>query len=278
MPSDPGLDFSMATMDAQLEEGRCNGTTILRPGSMTSTASPTSSPIIIGTGRPDEYAIAGARVPSVTDVLDDWHPGGVDALCQWAHKTALGDPVKNIPASHWRIERDTAGDFGQSAHDWFTRLDRGDDADEIAREAEAQWGADGAFAFREYERFKAIYAPTYSHAEVSLYSQRYGYGGTFDRREVGGAVGDFKGSKKARVTMIAQLGAYGQLMKEAGMGWPGSGWLFHFPRTRVDGQGKPRKFIVYRFESGDLIAGRDAFLRLLDARRIAEELKELVRK
>lgn len=256
----------MATMDAQLEEGRCNGTTILRHGSMTSTASPTSSPIIIGTGRPDEYAIAGARVPSVTDVLDDWHPGGVDALCQWAANLAK-------QGKHWRTERDTAGDFGTAAHDWFTRVDTGESADEVCREAEATWGPDGVHAFREYERFVRTYRPTYSHAEVSLYSRRYGFGGTFDRREASGAVGDFKGAKEARKSMLAQLGAYGELMRENGMGWPPAGWLFHFPREQRDSKGAIRKYRLYHFTSGDLLTGRDAFLRLLDARRCADAMK-----
>lgn len=238
------------------------------------TTAPTST-LVIGKGRPDVYATGDTRVPSVTEVLDDWHPGGVDALCQWAHNTALGSEKK--APSHWRVERDTAGDFGTAMHDYSLKLDIGEDADDLARLAEAQWNVEGVHAFREYERFKRQVQPSYSHAEITLISERYEYGGTFDRRERDGTVGDLKGSKAPRITMVAQLGGYAELLREHGYGWPPRGWLFHFPRTLVDANGKARLYQHHVFDGATLLRGRDAFLRILDAHRDALEIHEAIK-
>jgi hypothetical protein len=242
-------------------EGMCSTT----PSTSATTAP--GSTLSIGMGRPERYLLNGTEIPSVTHVLDSWHPGGVDALCQWSHNLAKD-------GKHWRVERDTAGDFGTYMHDAYTRLDRGEDADDIARHCEAQWSAEGLHAFREYERFLKRHRPVYTHAEITLYSSRYAFGGTFDRRTEDASVGDFKGAKVPRVTMIAQLGAYGELMRENGLGWPARGWLFHFPRELRDKTGRPRLYQLHNFSSGELLAGRDAFLRLLDAHRFNEELEK----
>jgi hypothetical protein len=251
MTDDLSLDFE--TVEAQCATRTSSG------GSTSTTGSAGGSAPVNGGGRPGSYLSASMReLPSVTDVLDGWKHDGVDALMGWAAK--LQREGKN-----WKEERDRAADFGTAMHELTERIDLGEDED-----SETQWGASGLLAVREYLRYLRVTGATFAIVEMPLVSETYGYGGTFDRLHKSGRLGDIKTSKQARVSYVAQLGAYAQLLRENGYGWPTSGEVLCLPKEAG------KRYALTVFSASDLITGRDAFLRCLDLHRMGNEIARLI--
>ena len=173
------------------------------------------------------YRLAdGTAVPGVTTICNVAKESG--GLVHWAWK--LG-----IQGLDYRVVRDAAATAGTLAHAaveaWirerpYTMLGEPD----VVKRATQAFGAFQEWA--EQTRLKA------THPEVSLVSERYKVGGTFDALLINDrrAMGDWKSSDGLYPEYLMQIAAYGKLWEEAHPDEPITGGyhLLRFDKTFGD--------------------------------------------
>lgn len=151
------------------------------------------------------YKVDGKRVPSVTTVLSRFKDAG--GLIHWAW--SLGAEGKD-----YRQERDKAATVGTACHSLVEADIRGTEPDTAQFPDEVMEKAHQAFA--NYERWRDQTHLKPIEAEVSLVSERYRYGGTFDAVLIDGelSLADWKTSNRPYPEHLIQLAAYGNLWHE----------------------------------------------------------------
>lgn len=178
--------------------------------------------------RPAEgYRLAdGTRVPGVTTICNVAKDSG--GLIHWAWQ--LG-----IDGKDYRAVRDAAANAGTLAHQAVEAYIRGVPylmAGEPEVVQRAQQAFDAFLEWAEQTRLKA------THPEVTLVSERYRLGGTFDALLVSDkrAMGDWKSSDGLYPEMLMQIAAYGKLWEEAHPDEPITGGyhLLRFDKTHGD--------------------------------------------
>lgn len=152
------------------------------------------------------YRLAdGTRVPGVTTICNVAKDSG--GLIHWAWQ--LG-----IDGKDYRTVRDAAATAGTLAHQAVEAWIRGKPYEmtgEAETVAKGQRAFDAFLEWAEQTRLKA------THPEVTLISERYRVGGTFDALLVSNkrAMGDWKSSDGLYPEMLMQIAAYGKLWEEA---------------------------------------------------------------
>jgi hypothetical protein len=211
---------------------------------------------------PRTYRLSsGEKVPGVTTVLGKFQDP--DGLMWWAwnegregrdfHKTR-GDAASAGTLLHALVEDDLKGTETATA------------------EGLSKGVVDQAFrAYGAYQDWRAQTRLRITEAEVSLVSERFRYGGTFDAfgdRESVNVLADWKSSAKIQPKMVAQLGGYMGLREE----WfpdrkVESGWILLFSR---EGLG----FKAYHYNREQLLWGFQLFLQLRAAYHAEEKVRE----
>lgn len=152
------------------------------------------------------YRLAdGTRIPGVTTICNVAKDSG--GLIHWAWQLGLD-------GKDYREVRDAAATAGTLAHQAVEAWIRGrpytmhGEPDVVSR---AQKSFDAFLEWAEQTRLKA------THPEVTLISERYRVGGTFDALLVSNrrAMGDWKSSDGLYPEMLMQVAAYGKLWEEA---------------------------------------------------------------
>lgn len=188
---------------------------------------------------------SGKRVPSVTTIISQVSLGGVEGLLVWANR--LGQQGLDH-----RAERDKAADAGTACHQMAEAYAKGTTFDRSAYSEETLEKADHAFrAFKEWAKASSF---RIGHSEVSLVSEKYGYGGTLDCMLVNNqlALGDYKTSNSIRIGMLCQLAAYQQLWEETHPDEPITGG-FHLLRfSKPDEPDDPVMFTHHYWENLNL--------------------------
>lgn len=216
-------------------------------------------------GRPTNgYWVGGKRVPSVTTVLGNCKIGGVDPLLAWANRMGL-------EGIDYRDARGKAADAGTAAHDMIEAYVKGYEFNPEPYTYESLDTAKPCFdAFQEWAsqtNLKVV------QSEVSLTSERYGYGGTFDALAVNGqlVIGDWKTSSGVYPDMIIQLAAYKQLWEENYPDQPIEGGAYILRVSKQKEDGDPVAFHHHHWSHVE--QGWEAFEHMLDLYRLHKRLK-----
>ncbi|HJU20604.1 MAG TPA: hypothetical protein VJ770_29495 [Stellaceae bacterium] len=206
----------------------------------------------------------GERVPSVTTILDAWHPDGVEGLLSWANQ--LGRQSK----SHI-IERTKAADAGTLCHaaieKWIRR-------EPVTWPGPIAWRGDPNVVERARTSFSAFLRwaddsrLTITHTETPMVSERHRFGGTpnaamFQGRRV---LLDWKTSSAIHLDHLVQVGGGYRIL-----------WDENHPDDPVQG------FTILRFDRdtgdyhthsyGNIDEAARAFLLLRRLYEIAQNLR-----
>jgi hypothetical protein len=157
----------------------------------------------------------------------------------------------------YREVRDDAAEAGTLAHAMIEADIRGKDRPLLFDYPEAIAAEAGA-AFASYQEWRAVTGIQLERAEVSLVSERYKYGGTYDALTAPGRrlLCDWKTSKGIYPEAVIQLGGYAVLHDEHFPDEPLSGGVV--VRFGRDGSGWEQLDVSL----GQLAHARAAFLRL----------------
>jgi hypothetical protein len=193
---------------------------------------------------------AGQRVPGCSTIAKvGADPGG---LLHWAWQLGL-------EGKDYREARDAAAGAGTMVHEAAEAWKQGrpyvftGDPEQVAR---AQTGFGAFTEWAGQTRLKI------EETEVSLVSERYQFGGTFDATLIGGkrAMADYKTASSLYPEHLLQVVAYGKL------------WEEHFPDRPIDGG-----YYILRFsrDYGDFTASwfgelEDAWQAFLACRQLYE--------
>jgi len=185
----------------------------------------------------------GTIVPSVTTIINESLGWNKNALVAWARREALAgnDPNKL---------RDKAADIGTLAHYLIESHLKGIEPD-VSEYAPADLEK-ARNCFNAYLKWESNHVQDVLHTEISLVSQRYGYGGTIDLIAViDGKLSlvDFKSSNAVYPEHKIQVVAYAELYKERFGSYPK---LIHLLQLNKDGSGfehhclgSMREMIIY---------------------------------
>jgi hypothetical protein len=217
-----------------------------------------------GTGRPTKgyFTEDGKRVPGVTSITGFYK---TRPLLIWANNEGLAG--RGIDE-----KRDQAGEAGAFVHQWIEDHIHGRQSNrekvwEASNETIAQANA-GFDAFLEWaEQVKLTVLET----EVPLISEKYLYGGTLDALAlVGGKLMllDWKTSGGVYSSMLAQLGAYRQLLRERDEEAPDSAQLLRLGKTHGD-------FHAHSYPASVLDLGWRLFLLWRESYELEKELKRV---
>lgn len=228
-------------------------------------------------GRPaiGYYTKAGVRVPSVTEILGRFK--NADPLVGWAFKRGQEsghNAAKGLPAPRSaHEEKRQAGEAGNIAHDMLESHILG-----------KPYAYDGPKlvpglmdrAVKGFENGKVWLSNsrlTVVDTEVSLVSEKHGFGGTRDVRFVDPAernhLGDWKTSNAVYADYLIQLGAYALLAEECeGLAFDGGYDIMRFSKEHAD-------FTHHFFM--DLSDAKAAFLLMVRAYPLVEKLESRVK-
>lgn len=228
-------------------------------------------------GRPASgyYTKAGVRVPSVTEILGRFK--NADPLVGWAFKLghkAGYNTAKGLPAPRSaHEEKKQAGEAGNIAHDMMEShiLNRLYTYEGVKLAPGVMERAERGFA--NGKRWLENSRLTVVDTEVSLVSEKYGFGGTRDARFKDPAernhLGDWKTSNAIYADYLLQLGAYAILSEECeGITYDGGYDILQFSKEWGD--------FNHRFFA-DLEGAKAAFLLLVQAYPLVEALEARVR-
>ncbi len=234
-----------------------------------------NSEVVRGGGRPDAYrSKSGARLPSVTGVINRWKESG--GLIRWAYEQ--GQKKERGEIDDLYDSRDQAARIGGMVHDIAESITAGDDAalaalmlqvDELPDEHRVMVnnGVQGFRAWLEGSRFSVI------ETETPLVSEELGFAGTFDAlardQQDRLVLIDYKSSAAIYGDYIVQLGAYAILLEERGDPVEYA-HLCRFDKTWGN-------FAAHQITGPMLSVGRAQFLLLLEAYKNDSLLKRMVK-
>lgn len=210
------------------------------------------------------YKVDGQRVPSVTTIISNCKLGGIEPLLIWANK--CGQEGK----SH-RDVGNQAADAGTCAHDMIECHIKGKKFDPEPYDYDALDVAQPCFeAFLEWQsqtNLKLV------QSEVSLVSEKYGYGGTMDALATGKGLvlGDWKTSNHVYTDYIIQLAAYKQLWEENNPDKPIEGGAYLLRVNKQKHPSDPISFSYHYWDNLDL--GWEAFQHMLELHRLNKRLR-----
>jgi hypothetical protein len=218
-------------------------------------------------GRPSNgYWLDGKRIPSVTTITSNVKVGGIEPLLSWANR--MGQEGK-----HHREEANKAADAGTCAHDMIEAYVKGYEFDPEPYTYEALDTAKPCFdAFKEWANQTQL---ELIESEVSLISERYGYGGTFDALAVNGRLilGDWKTASGVYPDNLLQLAAYKQLWEENYPDRPIEGGLYIL---RISKQREPEDPVSFAHHWwSNLDQAWECFEHMLEVHRLAKRVKAL---
>jgi len=212
------------------------------------------------------YWLDGKRIPSVTTVLSNIKIGGIEPLLSWANRCGQ-DGI------HHREAASKAADAGTCAHDMIECDVRGIEFDPSPYEYEA---LDTALpCYHAFQEWRAQSNLQLIQSEVSLVSEKYGYGGTFDALSINGkrSVGDWKTAKGVYPDNLIQLAAYRQLWEENYPDYPIEGGLYILRISKQAEAGDPVHFAHHWWS--DLDIAWQAFEHMLELHRLQKRVKAL---
>lgn len=210
------------------------------------------------------YKVDGVRVPSVTTIISNCKIGGIEPLLFWANKCGLDGH------SHREVAN-TAADAGTCAHDMIECHIKGIEFDPEPYTYDALETAQPCFEaflkWKEQTNLKLV------QSEVSLTSEKYGYGGTMDALATGDnlVLGDWKTSNHVYPDYIIQLAAYKQLWEENYPDQPITGGAYLLRVNKQKDPADPIAFSYHYWENLDL--GWEAFQHMLELYRLNKRLR-----
>lgn len=166
----------------------------------------------------------GKKVPGVTSVINMLPK---PFLTFWAAKVVAEQAIENLPSVVGLAMNDPAGaidylkrspqrttgkaaDMGTAVHDLYENLSRGEKVGRITPELKPYYA--------HWQAFNEKYQPEFLHIEETVWSETYGYAGSFDwlakvtdpdTGERLTAIGDYKSTKSGIHAEVAiQLSAY----------------------------------------------------------------------
>jgi len=218
-------------------------------------------------GRPNNgYWLNGKRIPSVTTVIGNCKIGGIEPLLSWANR--MGQEGKNH-----REEANKAADAGTCAHDMIECYIRGQEFDPEPYTYDALDTAkpcfDGFAKWAKQTNLRLV------ESEVSLVSEKYGYGGTFDALAIDDELilGDWKTAKGVYPDNLIQLAAYKQLWEENYPDRPITGGMYILRISKQAEPGDPVTFAHHYW--GHLDQAWEAYEHMLELHRRNKRLKAL---
>jgi len=208
------------------------------------------------------FAADGARVPSVTEVLDRFKPSG--GLIHWAWKEGMA-------GRDYNATRDAAANAGKLAHSWIEATVAGV-AFPIPIETDPDVYLKAQQAHANFVKWYAKSGLTIVDTERPLVSEAHRFGGTYDAVATKKSTRngktkiialDFKTSNRIYHEHLYQVAAYGLLMLECtSYGWPDEYHIFQMDKEKAVFKHK-----VYK----DLTREREAFLKLREAFGLVKE-------
>ena len=153
------------------------------------------------------------RVPGVTTIIGRFKDSG--GLLYWAF--AQGQSAERGEITRLYDKRDEAATAGTLAHSMVEASILGNAVDDVLKGATREIKAQAEQAFRSYQKWESMTNLHIIDQEMSLVSEKYGFGGTPDAiGEVNGelCLVDWKTSNKVYPDMMIQLAAYRQLIHE----------------------------------------------------------------
>ncbi len=220
-----------------------------------------------GSGRPDNrqgYRLAsGEKVPSVTTVLGRFKESG--GLIRWAYKRGC-EGVE--------LYEETATSIGTVAHDAIEHSIHGGDGFKYIEgtNVEDNIKQSATKAFNAYLKWAESCNVSYVATEVSLCSEKYGFGGAVDCiADIHGvrAVLDWKTSKDVYTDYLIQVAAYAILWEEC-RGEPiKEGYLCRFSKTTSG-------FQYYYWPEEPMELAKQQFLRLVECYKADKRLGEML--
>jgi hypothetical protein len=173
------------------------------------------------------YKLAdGTRVPGVTTICNVGKDAG--GLIHWAWKLGLD-------GKDYRQVLEDAGSAGKLTHRAVEAWIRGRPYTMTGEPTVVEKGQKAFDAFLEWAEHTRLKA---THPEVSIVSETYRFGGTFDALLISDkrAMGDWKSADGLYPEMLMQIAAYGHLWTEAHPEEPITGGyhLLRFDKTHGD--------------------------------------------
>lgn len=212
------------------------------------------------------YWMDGKRLPSVTTILSNVKTGGIEPLLIWANRCGMEGH------SH-RDVANKAADAGTCAHDMIECHVKGKEFDAEPYEYEALDTAKPCFeAFLKWADQTKLEVV---QSEVSLMSEQYKYGGTFDALSINGelVLGDWKTSSGIYADYLMQLAAYKQLWEENNPDRPINGGCYILRISKQKEPGDPVAFHHHYWEHLD--QAWECFEHMLEVHRLHKRVKAL---
>ncbi len=220
-----------------------------------------------GTGRPNDRQgyrlLDGSKVPSVTTVLGRFKESG--GLIRWAYKRGC-EGVE--------LYEDDATSIGSVVHDAIeTKIHGGDGLDHLAgSDLDEHLKLSAIKAFSAYLSWEQSCNVSYLATEVSLVSERYGFGGAVDCIATINdqlAVLDWKTSKGVYTDYLIQVAAYALLWEECRGEAINEGYLCRFSKMSSG-------FQYYYWPKESMDMAKAQFLRLVEAYKADKQLQEML--